>query len=83
MKVPVKKFKERVIRPFKENKKGWIVLFIIIVVIPLIILTVIGILFSFGKPLLLISLGMFYFYFFQTIQQYLNRVKIPFRFLVS
>jgi len=48
----------------KENKKGWIVLFIIIVIIPIMLLIILSILFEFSKPLLLISLGLFYFYCF-------------------
>lgn len=49
---------------FKEDKKSWIVIFIIIVIIPLIILIILTFLFTFDKSLLLIPLGLFYFYCF-------------------
>lgn len=49
---------------FKEDKKGWIVLFFIIVIIPIIIFIILAILLAFSKPLLLIPMGLFYFYCF-------------------
>ena len=49
---------------FKEKKKGWITLFIVIVVIPIIILLILFVMVEFSKPLLFISLGLFYFYCF-------------------
>lgn len=49
---------------FKEDKKGWIVLFLIIVIVPTIIFIVSAILFSFSNPLLIVSIGLFYFYCF-------------------
>lgn len=49
---------------FKENKIGWIIFFIILVILPLIIFTTVAIMFKFGQPLPLIPLGLFYFYCF-------------------
>lgn len=49
---------------FTEKKKGWIILFIIIVIVPIILLIVSSILFEFSRPLLFLSLGLLYFYFF-------------------
>ena len=49
---------------YTEKKKGWIILFVLIVVVPFVILLVTGLIFEFSKPLLMIVLGLFYFYCF-------------------
>jgi len=49
---------------FTEKKKGWIILFIVVVVIPIILLIILSIEVEFSRPLLFISLGLFYFYCF-------------------
>jgi hypothetical protein len=49
---------------FTEKKNGWIVLFIVVVVIPLIALIVLSVMVEFSKPLLFILIGLFYFYCF-------------------
>ena len=48
----------------KEDKKGWIVLFVIIVITPIILLIILAIIFDFALPLLIVPLGLFYFYCF-------------------
>ncbi len=47
-----------------EKKYGWIVFFIIIVVVPVIILLMLSWMVEFSRPMLFISLGLFYFYCF-------------------
>ncbi|MBU2494681.1 MAG: hypothetical protein KJ571_18825 [Bacteroidetes bacterium] len=49
---------------YTEKKKGWLILFIIIVFIPLMVLIVSFIFIEFSRPMLFISIGLFYFYFF-------------------
>ena len=49
---------------FTEKKKGWIILFIVIVVIPIIILIILSVMVEFSRPLLFLSVGLFYFYCF-------------------
>jgi uncharacterized membrane protein len=47
-----------------EKKYGWIVFFIIIVVVPIIVLLILSWMVEFSRPLLFITLGLFYFYCF-------------------
>lgn len=49
---------------YKENKKGWIIFFGVIVIIPLIVFIIISFLDPFLKPAALITIGLFYFYCF-------------------
>lgn len=49
---------------FSEKKKGWIILFIVIVIVPIIFLLILSVMVEFSKPLLFITLGLFYFYCF-------------------
>jgi len=49
---------------YKENKKGWIVFFFILIVIPFILSTIFHFTFSFVFPWHLIVLVLFYFYCF-------------------
>jgi hypothetical protein len=49
---------------FTEKKKGWIIIFLVIVVLPFILLLVLSLMYEFGRPLIYISLGLFYFYCF-------------------
>lgn len=49
---------------YTEQKKGWLLLFVIIVLIPLMVLIVSFIIIEFSRPMLFISIGLFYFYFF-------------------
>jgi len=47
---------------FTEKRKGWIVLFIVIVIVPFILFLILSLMVEFSRPLLFISLGLFYFY---------------------
>ena len=60
---------------YKENRKGWILFFIIIVIIPFILFIVLGFTIEFGRPLILITLGLFYFYCFLLRFEVNNWVK--------
>ncbi|MGD8780759.1 MAG: hypothetical protein PVH88_17575 [Ignavibacteria bacterium] len=60
---------------FKENKKGWIIFFGTVVILPVIIFIIISFLYEFGRPLLFISLGLFYFYCFMLRFEVIDWVK--------
>ena len=49
---------------YKEKKKSWIVLFIVIVILPVIIFSILAVFFKFSVSLLLIPIGLFYFFCF-------------------
>ena len=49
---------------FKEKRMGWISFFFILVIIPLLILLIVSFTIEFMMPLLLVPLGLFYFYCF-------------------
>jgi hypothetical protein len=49
---------------FTEKKNGWIIIFIVIVIVPIILLLILAVMVEFSRPLLFISLGLFYFYYF-------------------
>lgn len=49
---------------YKENQKGWIIFFGVIVIIPLIVFIVISFIDPFLKPAILLTIGLFYLYCF-------------------
>ena len=49
---------------YKIRKISWIILFVIIVIVPMIICTILGLQFGYLSALVLIPLGFFYFYCF-------------------
>jgi predicted neutral ceramidase superfamily lipid hydrolase len=49
---------------YKEKKNGWIIFYFLLVALPLIVIFIISLTVDFIAPLLLIPLGLFYFYCF-------------------
>ena len=60
---------------YKENRKGWILFFVIIVIVPFTLFIILGLAVEFSRPLILITLGLFYFYCFLLRFEVNNWVK--------
>lgn len=49
---------------YRERKTGWIIFFIILVIIPVLLISLLSLWIPAFKPLMLFSIGLFYLYFF-------------------
>ncbi len=71
---------------YKENQKGWIIFFGVIVIVPLIVLIVISFLDPFLKPAILITIGLFYFYCFLlrfSVNDWLTEIRAKNEYLLE
>jgi hypothetical protein len=71
---------------YSEKKKGWIVLFIIIVIAPIIFLSILSVMIEFSRPLLFISVGLFYFYCFILrfeVNDWVREAAVRYQYLIG